>query len=176
MKEWPRTWTTKFIVPLLFKNYSRFLSYSNFGFVNAYLTDKNRPYLDKHLFMVYETTSSVTKFKELDDAMRSHPNFYSHYSVKVNGKFYEVYSFLRDVGPYKEEIAELINENYHLIRYDTKIKILDFWPFGIKSPEHKYLFNLDDVITPKLELLKEIIPEEDELGDLLHKVSVAGTL
>lgn len=168
-----RNLATKFIVPLMFHKYPRFLNYGNFGFVNLYTADINRPYLDKHIFLVYETTSFVEQHNELNEALRSHPNFHSKYGIKVNKKFYDVYAFVHDIGTFKSDIANILSGVGYIIPYKSKVKILKFWPYDIGSTEHQYLF---DKTAFRAEMDKIIIPEEDEPNDILFKVQYQSTV
>jgi len=168
-----RNLATKFIVPLMFQKYSRFLNYTNFGFVNLYTADINRPYLDKHVFLVYETTANVGQYNELNETLKAHPNFYSKYGIRLDKKFYEVYAFLYDIGEYKSAIVEILSGTGCLLPYQTKVKILKFWPYKIDSKEHEYLFN---EISFYKEIKEDIIPEEDEPNDLLFQVQYQSTI
>ena len=52
-----RTLTTRYILPFLFD--SNKLFNDKHKFVNAYVSDINRPYLDSHIFVLFEYDTTI---------------------------------------------------------------------------------------------------------------------
>lgn len=82
-----------YIVPLLDDNLTWADLTVEAGFINAYTTDKNRPYLEDKVFLVYDssvnTIESMTryiKFNKLD-------TLYNKRYITIKGKHYTVYCF-----------------------------------------------------------------------------------
>lgn len=162
-----RTWTTKFILPLLFPSNLRVLDKTQCKFVNAYLTDINKPYLDDHVFLVYESNISPA-FDELKEELLLHPNYYCHYSYKRDNVFYKVFAFTRDQGK-NTDMNLMIKGFFSKVNYQTKIRLLLDNDCNLRSPEHKLLFGEDSL---KLYFQQDVITEEDPPNDLKFKLQM----
>lgn len=153
MKEKVYNLATYFLLPLI--DYSLTLKdYENAGFVNLYTADINRPYLnDNRVFLMFrscEFYSTTIRQKIVNNA-----NFYNNYTLKINNEWYCVYTFFIP-REHSYEISRL-EESPEIIKYDTKLRILSFWSFGIDNNMHRALF----VGCKPLKIFCQEIPEED---------------
>jgi hypothetical protein len=142
---------SKFIVPLIDDKITESDLSEDTGFVNAYTTDKNRPYLNNHVFLLYKvvnTKSSLNtfiKFKELN-------SLHNIRHIVINKEHYRIYSFVvlnKDINQLKNGC--LLKDNKSIV------KILDFW-----SGKDDDLINR--VLSPFQQLGKPVTatsPEED---------------
>ena len=86
--------TTKYILPLLFNNNDDIIvNETKYGFVNAYLSDINRPQLYNHIFLMYK--SNAVALNTLCAVLSKNPNYYSNYSVKINDEYFTVFAFFK---------------------------------------------------------------------------------
>lgn len=84
-----RTITTSFILPLMFDN--KDILFSKYGFVNAFLEDINRPWLDNHIFILYKTCSISSS---IEDDMKKNKYYYDTYQIVIDNQFYNEYVFI----------------------------------------------------------------------------------
>lgn len=165
-----RTWATRFILPLFFSN-ARVINKRDIGFVNAFLTDVNKPQLDNHLFIVYKSMPSIEAWEELNIMMRSSKYFYKFYTIKLENEFYNVYVFLLASNiKYYQDIKKMLENSYGEVDYQTKVKIISYWNFSIGTEEHEILFNEKKDI--EFTLLDQQIPEEDSPNDFEYNIEV----
>lgn len=94
------------------------------GFINAYTSDINRPYLEDKIFLLYdshvntkESLERFCKFKNLD-------TLHNMTYMTINKHHYTVYCFNNPI--YKEEINNLKNIG-KTNNLNTNLKIYNFW-------------------------------------------------
>lgn len=94
------------------------------GFINAYTSDINRPYLEDKIFLLYdsqintkESLERFCKFKNLD-------TLHNIKYITINKHHYTVYCFSNP--KYKKEINNLISIG-KTNNLDTNLKIYNFW-------------------------------------------------
>lgn len=170
MRHWPRTNATIYLIPVLFNKLpKKYISYESTGFVNAYMRDINRPFLDKHLFMVYESKSISSKeYYELENQMKGLPDYYCMYTYRIDTKFYKVFVYAIGTVYWNSDVASLLQNEWHQVSYQSRLKILKYWGLTISSEEHKVLFDLE--VVAKVNFYDQGIKEEDPPSDLLFKV------
>lgn len=159
-----RTITTSFILPLILKN--KDVLFNKYGFINAFLEDVNRPWLDNHIFILYKTSSISDS---IEDEMRANEYYYDTKSLKINNEFYQEYIFIVP-SQYKELIRDFKELSYTNLTTEDKIKILQFWDC-FDFPHIKKLIDNESEYVGVIEDLKEIIPEEDALDEYNDKNS-----
>ena len=94
-----------YIVPLLDDNLTWNDLTVESGFINAYTTDKNRPFLEDKVFLVYNSNINT---KESIDRFKKFKNLDSLYNIKyitINNKHYTVYCLSNP--KYKKDIYNL---------------------------------------------------------------------
>ena len=97
------------------------LSYES-GFIDAFSSDINRPYLDNHIFLLYlaktdtkESYNRMSKFKELN-------NLYNETEITLKGHLCKLYTFAIT----STAIQRILN-NMLMLNNDEKLRIIKFW-------------------------------------------------
>lgn len=144
-----------YIVPLCNDNITwRDLTVES-GFINAYTTDKNRPYLEDMVFLVYDssvnTVESLERFRKLAKLDTLHNIRY----ITINKKHYTVYCF--NNPKYKKEIVHL-RESGKACNFNACLDIQSFWA-NVPVPELPQRLFIDTYRFG--EPIKAEIPEED---------------
>lgn len=151
-----RTITTSFILPLMFDN--KDILFSKYGFVNAFLEDINRPWLDNHIFILYKTCSISSS---IEDDMKKNKYYYDTYQIVIDNQFYNEYVFI--IPPeIKITVDSFKQFSYNVLSAENKMKILKFW--NCFDFEHIYKLLHDDNEFHALEGI-ETIPEEDPIDE-----------
>lgn len=152
-----RTLTTRYILPFIFTSSELFSD--KYSFVNAYVGDINRPFLDNHIIVLFKYNIKV--FNNIDKEIKENPYFCCKYDVFINNEFYLEYVFI--IPPeYKYVIKSIINGYFHSIDENHKLHIMSFW-------NNKDLSYLKDLLKKPKDLLdvkslyerNEIVTEED---------------
>ena len=151
-----KTITTSFILPLIFDN--KDVLFSKYGFINAFLEDVNRPWLDNHIFVLYKTCSIASSIK--NDMMKN-PYYYDTYQVVIDNQFYDEYVFVVP-SEHKNTVNGFKEFSYNILTAEDKIKILKFW--DCFDFEHIYKLLNNDHEFHALEGI-EVIPEEDPIDE-----------
>lgn len=128
----------------------------NFGFVGLYIGDINRPFLDNHIFLLYEIGEHLEGAVDVHRKLKQCKNLYNRYSLKINGKYYYSYCFTIS----NKEIRQIINKKI-LFNFNDKthLKIYKFWSFDDDDINY-YTLHQNDLLQYKEPNFK-IIPEED---------------
>ena len=112
---------TKTIIPLIDDNLTLDDFSEKTGFEAVYYEDINRPYLDNHIFLMYDwedkrCSKIFYKFKNLK-------SFYGYRVVYIKDKCHIIYIFTSNslINRIKRGVANLRDVN--------KIRILQFWGF-----------------------------------------------
>lgn len=92
------------------------------GFVDMYFEDINRPYLDNHLFLLYnwddkKSSKVFYKYKKL-------PTFYGYKVMYINKIPYIVYTFTSN------SLINRLKNGTAILRDINKQRILQFWQFS----------------------------------------------
>lgn len=114
----------KFVVPLLDDNLCAKDFDEDIGFVGAYSYDKNRPWLDNHIFLMYDTNKDKKENYNREVRFRKCKNIHNFTVQQINGKSYIIYAF----PIINKSIDILLREG--LIGTKTAIdlaKIITFW-------------------------------------------------
>lgn len=142
----------KTIIPLIDEAISLRDIDESTGFVGCYLEDKNRPYLDNHVFLLYKwgdikSTKVFYKFRKAR-------SFYGYKIMYINGESYIVYTFTSNVN-----IKRLSKGNI-ILGDCLKLRILRFWQFT----DNWVTFNIMRG-TIMCDPPSDIVPEEDYVSD-----------
>ena len=103
------------------------------GFVNAYTYDKNRPYLNNHVFLMFDP--AIPNF-ERDVRFRSLNNMYDKKVEYIKGKPYIIYSFTL----VNSELKPLIHKGIKPYSVKNLTKINAFWR-GWDKELNEYMFH-----------------------------------
>lgn len=120
------------------------------GFVGAYNVNMNRPYLDNHIFLLYDYKTNEKGVKR-DQKFKNSPYLYDWDVIMIKHKPFLLYSF----SIVKNSI-KMIEKNNKLIPRTDKFRIYKFWDFKdedindfIITQNYKNTFN------------DSVVPEED---------------
>lgn len=141
----------KIIIPLIDENIS-LDDIQDDTFVDCYLEDINRPFLDNHIFLMYKWDDK--KSSKVFYKFRDIKSFYGYKIVYINRKSYIIYTFTSNAN-----IRRLINGNV-LLGDLTKLRILRFWQFTDKW----VMFNIMRG-TVMCDPPNNILPEEDYIEE-----------
>lgn len=113
-----------YIVPLLDDNLTwRDLTIES-GFVNAYTSDINRPYLEDKVFLMYDSEVNTRESLERFCKFRGLDTLYNTRYITINKHHYTVYCF--DNPNYKKDISNL-QVNGKTYSAEAKREIATFW-------------------------------------------------
>lgn len=152
-----RTLTTRYILPFLFD--SNKLFNDKYKFVNAYISDINRPHLDSHIFVLFEYDTNI--YSSVNNYMKENKYLYDSKLISINGILYQEYIFVIP-NEYKNVIQTIKDGFYNDISYEYKEKIILFWKNICLSYLKGLLETKHDITEYKsLEEKGEIVGEED---------------
>ena len=114
----------KLIIPLLDEALVKEDFTKEAGFVNAYMFDKNRPYLDNHIFLVYKLPiQGKEAFNREVNFSTKCTNIQGFTVQEINGKPYKIYAF-----PILNSDIKRILEKREKPKYTkSSIRILAVW-------------------------------------------------
>lgn len=170
---------TLFLLPLIADNHNstKFTlvdnicrSRNNSPFVNAYISDINKPYLDKHLFIVYDNNASSYNYLYMRRWLRTLRTYHNDYDIILNGKGYTVFAFTIDDKDY-DEVKKIIEGLYSKLKEETKKKILAFWDAKYNSRLYSYMHHdSNKEILEQIDIEEEAIKEEDYIPSYFEEL------
>lgn len=122
------------------------------GFVGAFSSDINRPYLDNHTFLMYDLTKQTKEAYDREWKFRKLSNLHGWKVIYVNQKPYKIYTFCNSTKD-----AQRCTKGQHLNNTKSLDKIISFWK-GTDESVSNYVFQSR---FGELEIDKSIVPEED---------------
>lgn len=142
----------KTIIPLIDDNISKEDINESEGFINAYTEDINRPYLDCHVFLMYnwDDIKSVRVFYKF----RNLSSFYGYKIIYIKGKPYIVYTFVSN------SLINRLKRGTAILRDVNKLRILQFWQFKDPWITLNVMRGTISCDSPQ-----EVLPEEDYLPE-----------
>ena len=125
------------------------------GFVGAYFEDKNRPFLNDHLFLLYDAESKEESSLKCMYKLNSLDNIYETHIVYIKDKPYTVFTFTIN-----GTIRRLRDGNI-ILNPVQKQRVLDFW-------KAKDAWVMNNVLLGTMYEQPEpsILPEEDYMPEL----------
>ena len=85
--------TDKLIIPLLDDQFTSDLFTDNAGFIDAKYIDINKPYLDNHVFLIYDADlTDIDNFKRHEKMLKM-TNLHSYRYARINGLLFLIYTF-----------------------------------------------------------------------------------
>lgn len=91
------------------------------GFVDAFTSDKNRPYLDNHTFLMYKDTGTIESLNTKKKLSKL-PTFYNKRFIKINGEHYTVFTFIN-----MNKDIEQLKKGCLFKNTKSQVRILNFW-------------------------------------------------
>lgn len=153
-----KTLSTRYILPFLFEEKELFCD--KYCFVNAYIGDINRPYLDNHIFLLFEYNTEV--YDKVNNTIKSNKYYFDTKFITIDNILYLEYIFV--IPPINAEAIKVIKDGYYTnLSSETKLIIISFW----KDYNLSYLSKLlnepsSDLLSyTSLEEAGELIKEED---------------
>ena len=145
--------TDKLIIPLLDENITLDDISAEAGFIGIYSEDINRPYLDNHIFLLYDLANTTTKAYVRDKKLRSSKYLYGVYNVKIIGNEFVMYVFNIVSNTIKN-----IKRNAFVFTDKEKMRIFTFWNFT-DSDINSFLLN--PLYFIGIGFVRAVVPEED---------------
>ena len=122
--------------------------------INGFYADKNKPNLDNHIHLVFETS----KFKSAEVNNIIELNQLEHISgYRMSGIFVQSYA-LRISNEYETSMNLILKGKTNLLSNEVKMKIAEFWDLNARTDIFKSLFDKNIEL---VDTRKEILPEED---------------
>ena len=84
----------KLIIPLLDKNLTLEDISPEAGFIDVFSEDINKPYLDNHIFLLYDLTNTSAKAYSRNKKLESSKKLYDKYIITISGNEFIVYVFI----------------------------------------------------------------------------------
>lgn len=147
----------KILIPMLDSKLKKEDLTEESGFVDAYTADKNRPYLENTIFLMYDLSIKNKIANEREYRMRSCKNISNSTIEYINGKAYKIYAF-----PLVEKDAKDVFKGFKPRSIKGANRVLSFW---CGSDNSVNLTMLDRSVT-KLYLDWRSVPEYDYLPEL----------
>lgn len=139
----------KCIIPLLDETFTEDLFTEEAGFLNAFNADINRPYLDNHIFLLYDANLGIPENHKRNERLMSSNNLYQRFFIRINGILLILYVFCI-VNP---AIKRIIKGKLLMSDID-KMRVMNFWKFDIKL--------CTAVLQNKcFDVLNTVVPEQD---------------
>lgn len=161
-----KTITTRYILPFLFENKNIFND--EHSFINAYIEDINRPYIENSIFVLFKYNSNV--YDKINKEMESNPYYYDKHDIFVDNEYYNEFIFVipRD----KRDTIDCIKKGFsNALSQENKEHIINFWKDNSLS-YLKDLINAPKDIT-QIKTLKErneIVGIEDCPTDIAEHI------
>lgn len=143
----------KLIIPLLDEELSPDLFTPEAGFLNAYDTDINRPFLDNHIFLMYDSDLSYPGNYKRNERIMKMKNLHNRIMIRIKGILVMIYTFCIT----KLQIKQLLNGR-NILNDDEKYDILEFWNKDITICmaliTNKSFGKLDNAIVPEQDYIE----------------------
>ena len=112
----------KLIIPLLDESIKREYLTEEAGFVNAYTWDKNNPYIDNCIFLMYKTPPTTKLSKERAFTLSGLKTLYKMYYINANNYYYLIYA----ISIIDKDVKQFLKGLRHT-KQSTFSRILQFW-------------------------------------------------
>lgn len=145
--------TDKLIIPLLDENITLDDISPEAGFIGVYSEDINRPYLDNHIFLLYDAVNTTTKAYVRNQKLRSSKYLYGVYNVNIVGNEFILYAF-----NIVSRTIKNIKRNAFVFTDNERLRIFKFWNFT-DVDINKFL--LDPLYFMSIGFVRAVVPEED---------------
>ena len=122
------------------------------GFLDVFFDDIERPYLDNHAFILYDTEVVGADYIRLITKLKTIDNLYTEYSIRISGNYYKIFCFTLN-PKYKKEFALLKEGKLTQIKEPTKSEILQY-----NSDNVKDVMNL---LSEDINPVSKVLPEQD---------------
>lgn len=142
----------KLIIPLLDKNLTLEDISPEAGFVDIFSEDINKPYLDNHIFLLYDLTNTSAKAYSRNKKLESSEYLYDKYIITISGNEFMVYVFVAS------RTIKNIKRNVFVFTNEEKMRIYTFWNFT-DVDINKFL--LDPLYFLSIRFVNSVIPEQD---------------
>lgn len=123
----------KLIIPLLSESITKEDVSKEAGFFHLYTSDINRPYMDKCIFLLYDTETNTKESRLREYKFRSLKEISYSKCIRINKKYYILYVFPiinKDIERFKNGLRHNSKDGF--------IRILKFWN-GSDEYINKYL-------------------------------------
>ena len=150
---------TKLLIPKVCPTFKYKHLTEQCGFKDAYTLNKNKPSLINHLFLMYEADKFTS---DVDIAIRASDNLYSEECIRIDNKYYYVYTFT-----IPSTCRNLLRGSFSY-KYEDCINELKF--YNLQDEEvNKYVLG----ITHVLEKVRDELPEQDYVKSFPDMCNIA---
>lgn len=125
------------------------------GFVGAYFEDKNRPFLNNHLFLLYDAESKEENSLRCFYKLNKLKNVYSTKTIYIKDKPYTLFTFTID------SVIRRLRDGNIILNPTQKQKVLSFW-----KDRDAWIMNNILLGTMYERPEPSILPEEDYMPEL----------
>lgn len=152
----------KLVIPLLDENLVKEDVDEKNGFCGAYIYDKNRPYLDNHIFLMYDITNPTKEDYKRECRFRKHTNIYNIKVAYIKGRVYKIYAY----PIINDDIKRIIDMRIKPKYMKNAVRIMYFWKLADDNL-NKFLLNMSPMrIKPDW----HSIPEYDYQPELYEEM------
>lgn len=145
--------TDKLIIPLLDETLTKEDISPEAGFLSIYSDDINRPYLDNHIFLLYDINIDTTISYDRNKKLSESKNLYKKYTVTIKGFPMTLYVFTITSKAIKN-----IQQNVFNMSDQERMRIFRFWNM---TDSDINAFMLNQLYLLNVKFVRKAIPEED---------------
>lgn len=146
------------LIPLIDKSFTIDDFSIKSGFIDAFDTDINKPYLDNHIFIMYDAEVKTKEAAKRYDKFSKLPTLYNRRIAIINNHPYLVYAFSVIDSEVKRDKKQLTG---NITTSKNKLRIMQFWKGSDEDVSIKLTKN-----TIWQPIPKSSVPEEDWLPSL----------
>lgn len=149
----------KLIIPFLDEEFSKEDFAPETGFLDAFTTDINRPYLDNCIFLMYDINTMSERRVDTMHKLMNLKSLYKTYLIRHNGAVYRIYA-ISILNPKVRQFKK----GLRFSNYQDAIKCIEFWNFE-EGDVNTIAFNPTSVYNYSTTSVPEedYIPTEGEL-------------
>lgn len=114
----------KYIIPLLSKEITSDDLTKEAGFVSACNLDINKPYLDNHIFLIYDDKVLTKKSLDCGVKLKNLEELHNYRRIRIKGRPFTVYCF-----PIGNKAITRIKDGILSFSNEDRMRILTFWNF-----------------------------------------------
>lgn len=115
----------KCLIPLINNKLSSNDTSKSIGFAGIYFGDKNKPYIENCMFLLYKLDNSIEQY-DLVNKFKTFNNLYTTYILKVNNIYYRVFVFTINYAN-KNDINSIKNGYLNNISLLNKYRISNYY-------------------------------------------------
>ena len=141
----PYNKATKYLLPMFGEKNTLLVDDEGITFLNVFIEDVDKPYLDNHIFILYELKDATKMCRPLTKIYAT-KQYHSSYSFANDGKTYTVVIFTIPIR-YKKDYKNITIGKYNEASLSYKKAVLEYWDIkDTNSSTYRILFNIIDTM------------------------------